>query len=133
MKKETPHSSKCEAGLADGLTTVAPAAGMPTTGRDQRQKRSPKEQSAVSGTLIQVSQVVLDRLGRDHATRWAKGDGSAPASKIVEGIGTARLRFGGRGLSSFAFGSGSLQPASLLSTTTVSLLKPLNSENGISE
>lgn len=72
MKKETPRSSKRRAGLADGWKTVAPAAGMPTTGRDPRQKRSPKEQSAVSGTLIQVSQVVLDRLERDHATRWAK-------------------------------------------------------------
>jgi len=45
-----------------------------------------------------VSQVVLDHPGRDHVTGWARSDGSAPASKIVEGIGTARLRFGGRGL-----------------------------------
>ena len=65
---------------------------------ETKEKRSPKEQSAVSGTLIQVSQVVLDCLGRDHVTRRAKGDGSAPASKIVQGKGTARLRFGGRGL-----------------------------------
>lgn len=52
MKKETPRSLKREAGLADGLTTVAPVAGMPTTGRDQRQKRSPQGRSAVPGTLI---------------------------------------------------------------------------------
>ena len=83
MKKETPRSSKRRAGLADGLTTVAPVAGMPTTGRAQRQKRSPKEQSAGSGTLIQVSQVVFDHPERDHAIGWAKGDGSAPASRIA--------------------------------------------------
>lgn len=83
MKKETPRSSKRRAGLAIGLKDSGARHGMPTTGRDHRQKRSPKEQSAVSGTLIQVSQVVLDRPGRDHATRRAKGDGSAPASKIA--------------------------------------------------
>jgi hypothetical protein len=94
MKKETPHSLKRGAGLADGLTTVAPVAGSLTTGRDQKAKRSPKEPSAVPGTMIQVSQVGFDRLGRDHVTRWARSDGSAPASKIVEGIGTARP-FGG--------------------------------------
>ena len=53
MKKETPHSSKCRAGLADGLTTVAPVAGSLTTGRDQKAKRSPQGRSAVPGTLIQ--------------------------------------------------------------------------------
>lgn len=55
---------------------------------ETKEKRSPKEQSAVSGTLIQVSQVVLDHPGRDHAIGWAKSDGSAPASKIVGGMGT---------------------------------------------
>ncbi len=67
--------------------TVAPEAECLPRG-ETKAKRSPKERSAVSGTLIQVSQVVLDRLGRDHVTRWAKSDGSAPASKIVGGKGT---------------------------------------------
>lgn len=88
MKRETPRSVKRGASLADGLDDSGARCGMPTTGRDQRQKRSPKEQSAVPGTLIQVSQVVLDHPGRDHVTGWAKSDGSAPASKIVGGMGT---------------------------------------------
>lgn len=70
---------------------------------ETKEKRSPKEQSAVSGTLIQVSQVVLDHPGRDHVTGWAILGGAAPASKIEEGKGTARLRFGGRGLFVLAF------------------------------
>jgi hypothetical protein len=53
--------------------------------------------------MIHVSQVVLDRLGRDHVTRWAILGGSAPACKIEEGKGTARLRIGGRGLFVLAF------------------------------
>jgi hypothetical protein len=109
MKKETPHSWKRGAGLVDGLNDSGARHGMPTTGRDHRQKRSPKEQSAVSGTLIQVSQVVLDRLGRDHATRWARSDGSAPASKIVEGMGTTSPFLAG--LVFLCLRSGSLQPA----------------------
>jgi len=68
---------------------------------ETKEKRSPKEQSAVSGTLIQVSRVVLDHPGRDHVTEWAKGDGSAPASRIVRGMGTG-LTILGRGWSSCA-------------------------------
>ena len=115
MKKETPHSSKCRAGLADGLTTVAPVTECLPRG-ETKAKRSPKEQSAVSGTLIQVLKVVLNCLGRDHATRWAKSDGSAPASKIVGGMGTTSPDW--RGWSSYAFSSGSLQPATAGSTDT---------------
>lgn len=43
MKKETPRSSKRRAGLADGLTTVAPVAGIPTTGRDPGKAQSERE------------------------------------------------------------------------------------------
>lgn len=86
----------------DGLKTVAPDTEcLPRGGT--KAKRSPKERSAVPGTMIQVSQVALDRLGRDHVTRWAILGGSAPACKIEEGKGTARLRFGGRGLFVLAF------------------------------
>jgi len=101
MKKETPHSFKGGADLANGLTDSGARHGMPTTGRDQTAKRSPKERSAVPGTLIQVSKVALDHPGRDHATGWALLGGSAPACKIEEGIGTARPDR--RGLSSYAF------------------------------
>lgn len=110
MKKETPRSLKREAGLADGLTTVAPDAGSLTTGRDQKAKRSPKERSAVPGTVNLVSQVALDHPGSSHHRMGFLG-GSAPASRIDGGMGTARLRFGGLGLSSCAFNNGSLQPA----------------------
>ena len=40
MKKETPHSEKRGAGLADGWKTVAPVAGIPTTGRDPGKAQS---------------------------------------------------------------------------------------------
>jgi hypothetical protein len=125
MKKETPHSSKCRAGLADGLTTVAPVTECLPRG-ETKAKRSPKEQSAVSGTLIQVLKVVLNCLGRDHATRRAKSDGSAPASKIVGGMGTTSPDW--RGWSSYAFSSGSLQPANAGSTDTGLSLEGCNFE-----
>lgn len=117
MKKETPHSEKGGAGLADGLDDSGARCGMPTTGRDQRQKRSPKEQSAVSGTLIQVSQVVLDHPGRDHVTGGPKATARLRPARSLEARGPTRpIR---RGWSSYAFGSGSLQPARAGSTTTV--------------
>lgn len=50
MKKETPHSLKCRAGLANGLKDDGARRRKLTMGRDQTAKRSPKERSAVPGT-----------------------------------------------------------------------------------
>jgi hypothetical protein len=66
MKKETPRSSKRRAGLAIGLQDSGARHGMPTMGRDQTAERSPKERSAVPGTVTTVSKVALDHLGRSH-------------------------------------------------------------------
>ena len=116
MKKETPRSSKRRAGLAIGLQDSGARHGMPTMGRDQTAERSPKERSAVPGTLIQVSKVALDCPRRDHVIGWARSDGSAPASKIVEGMGTTSPF--SAGLVFLCLRSGSLQPAELREATT---------------
>lgn len=116
MKKETPRSLKRRAGLADGLNDSGARCRSSYHGAGPKEKRSPKEQSAVPGTLIQVSQVVLDHPGRDHVTGWARSDGSAPASKIVEGDGTNPAQCAG--LVVLRLRSGSLHPAMTLSTTT---------------
>ena len=50
MKKETPRSLKREAGLADGLTTVAPVAGIPTTGRDLGKAQSERAKRGLRHT-----------------------------------------------------------------------------------
>lgn len=108
MKEETPHSfemrGRCDGRFEDSGVTCR----KPTTGRDQRQKRSPKERSAVPGTVTFSFESCSQPSGGRHPTRWAKRDGSAPANKIVGGVGTnPTFRWG---WSSYAFCSGSLQP-----------------------
>ncbi len=115
MKKETPHSLKCRAGLANGLKDDGARRRKLTMGRDQTAKRSPKERSAVPGTVTSVSKVALDHLGRSHH-QMGQSDGSAPAGRIAEAW--ERPGHSWRGLFVHAFSSGSLQLAIPISTST---------------
>lgn len=79
-----------------------PRGGIKGKAQSEREKRDPRHSDFGVESSSQSS-------GDGHATGWAISDGSAPASKIVEGIGTNPANR--RGWSSYAFRSGSLQPA----------------------
>lgn len=121
MKKETPHSLKCRAGLANGLKDDGARRRKLTMGRDQTAKRSPKERSAVPGTVTSVSKVALDHLGRSHHQMGASrrlGSGLQDRGRHRDQPG----HFGGAGRPMPS--DNSHQPAMIfLSTTTVSLFR----------
>ena len=121
MKKETLHSEKSRAVPAIGLQDSGARYGMPTMGRDHRQKRSPKERSAVSGTVTSVSKVALDRLGLSHhQTGTSRRHGSGQQDRGRHGDSLAALAGAVRPMPS----DNTLQPAMIfLSTTTVSLFR----------
>lgn len=90
MKKETPRSVKREAGLADGWKTVAPVAGIPTTGRDQGKAQSERAKRGLrhidpgvassarpsgAGSRHRVGQ--KRRLGSGQHDRWRRRDSPA--------------------------------------------------------
>lgn len=70
--------------------------------QSEREKRGLRHSDERVASSSQLSGVC-------HTTGWANSDGSAPACKIVGGIGTNPAFW--RGWSSYAFRSGSLQPA----------------------
>ena len=109
MMKETPRSFETR-GRSDGrFRRQWRQMQEAYHGAGPQAKRSPKEPSAVPGTVTFGVGSRVQLIGDCHATDWARSDGSAPASKIVEGRGTNPAIW--RGWSSYAFRSGSLQPA----------------------
>lgn len=87
MKKRPRTLLKCGAGLTDGLMTVGsdagclPRGGIRSKAQSEREKRDPRHSDLRVASSSRPS-------GGSHPTRWANSDGSAPASKIVGGIGT---------------------------------------------
>lgn len=79
-----------------------PRGGIKGKAQSEREKRDPRHSDSGVASSSQLSGVC-------HATGWANSDGSAPACKIVGGMGTNPAIW--RGWSSYAFRSGSLQPA----------------------
>lgn len=78
-------------------------------GAGSKAKRSPKDRSAIHGTVTKVPKSSGQRSGAGHSYQIGQSDGPAPAGKIAEVWGQAGPCAGG--LSSYAFCSGPLQQA----------------------
>lgn len=118
MKKETPHSWKRGAGLADGLKTVAPVAGVPTTGRDPGKAQSKREKRGLRHIDPSVaSSSRPSGAGSRHqmGQRRRLGSGQQDRSEAWEQPGHSWP-----GLFVHAFSSGSLQPAKLVQQLLIS-------------
>lgn len=87
MKKETLHSEKGRAGLADGLNDSGARCGMPTTGRDQGKAQSERAKRGLRHTDPRVASSARPsgagsrdqmgqrrRLGSGQQDRWRRGD-----------------------------------------------------------
>jgi hypothetical protein len=116
MKKETPRSLKREAGLADGLKTVAPGAECLPRAETQGKAQSERAKRG----LRHIDPGVASRArsagtGSRHRLGQKRRLGSG--QQIVGGMGTNPANMAG--LVVLCLRSGSLQPAELLSTPTV--------------
>lgn len=89
MKKETPHSLKCRAGLADGLEDSGARCRNAYHGaRPQAKAQSERAKRGLRHTDPSVASSARPS-GVGSRNQMGLLGGSAPVSKIDEGVGTA--------------------------------------------